>query len=294
VKQFQLVVDQRILGRLLFAQGTLLLQLRAPERFDAVHAGPEFLVGQLEFLLEVGQFAVQVGVLVLEFAQEVSGVAGVGHEVAATNATATDTTARRLSGPGRHRTVRIIVQRRKTTTVTAVSVERSVVAVVAVLAAGVGEYATAAGIAVQRLVPGRRHDAHPIDGTTGATGPVGRAAGRSHGPSPVVQQHRTVQVVVSVVRRRDSTAATADAHSSATDARLMCATATAADSSSAVVVGRPGARSDRSPAYRAVPLAATSTSARSRGIRPGRRPVDRRKFSGYAPGAARRTRSSGA
>jgi len=138
VKQFQLVIDQRILGRLLFAQGPFLLQLRAPERFDAVHAGPEFLVGQLEFLLEVGQFAVQVGVLVLEFAQEVSGVARVGHEVSATNATAADTTAWRLSGPGRHCAVRIVVQRRKTASIAAVPVERPVVAVVAVLAAGVG------------------------------------------------------------------------------------------------------------------------------------------------------------
>lgn len=90
-----MVVDQRVLGRLLLAQRPLLLQLRAPKRLDAVHAGPKLLVGQLQLLLEVGKLAVQVGVLVLELAQEVSRVPGVGHEVATAT---TDATAYATAG----------------------------------------------------------------------------------------------------------------------------------------------------------------------------------------------------
>jgi len=211
VEQLELVVDQRVFGRLLFAQGPFLFQLRAPERFDAVHARPELLIGQLELLLEVGQFAVQVSVLVLELTQEVAGVAGVGHEVTADAHAA----ARRLPGPGRRGAVRVVVQAGKSRTVTAVPVERPVVAVVAVLSAGVGQYAAAAapadaGVPVQRLVSGRRHDAHTVGGTTGAPRPMGRARPRAgHGPSPVVQQHRAVEIVVPVVRRRRHAAADA-------------------------------------------------------------------------------------
>lgn len=283
MKQFELVVDQRVLGRLLFAQGPFLLEFRAPERFDAVHAGPELLIGQLQFLLEVGQFAVQVSVLMLELAQEVAGVAGVGHEVATA---ASDTAARRLSGPGRYGSVRVIVQAGEPAAVAAVPVE-PVVAVVAVLSAGVGQYAAtagAAGVPIERLVPRGRHDAHPVRGTAGTPGPVRRASGRAHGSSPFVQQHGAVEVIVPVVRRRH--AAAADAQAATADARLV--------GTSAVVVGRPGSRPDRPPAYRAVALAAASASAtRPRRIRPGRRPVDRRQFRGYAPGAAGRARARG-
>lgn len=108
-----------------------------------MHAGPEFLIGQLQFLLKVGQLPVQVGILVLKLTQEVSGVAGVGHEVTAT--------AGRLPGPGGHGAVRIVVDGRKAAVVTTVAVERPVVATV-VVAAGIGEYATT-GVTIQRLVP---------------------------------------------------------------------------------------------------------------------------------------------
>lgn len=155
----------------------------------------------------------------------------------------------------------------------------------------VGQYAAAAArVPVQRLVPGRRHDAHTVDRSAGASGPVGRAAGGAHCPSPVVQQHGTVEVVVPVVRRRH--AAAADAQSAAPDARLVRVSAAHA-AAAAVVVGRPGTRPDRPAAHRAVPLS-TAAATRSRRIRPGRRPVDRGQLGGYAPGAAGRARSRGA
>lgn len=255
-----------------------------------MHAGPELLVGQLELLLEVGQLAVQVGVLMLQLAEEVSGVPGVGHEMAAAASADTDTAARRLPGPGRHGAVRVVVQRGEAAAVAAVPVERPVVAVVAVLAARVGQYAAAAAaarVAVQRLVPGRRHDAHAVHGTAGAAGPVGRAAGRAHGPSPVVQQHGAVEVVVAVVRRGRDAAAAADAQAAASHAGLVRA--------AGVVVGRTGARPDRPAAHRAVALAAAaSDAARARRVRARRRPVDRRQLGGYAPGAAGRARARGA
>lgn len=281
VQQFELVVDERVLGGLLFAQSPLFLQLGAPERLDAVHAGPEFLVGELQLLLEVGQFAVQVGVLVLELTQEVPGVTGVGHKVAAAAA------AGRLPGPGRHGAVRVVVDRGERAAVAAVPVERPVVAAV-VVAAGVGEYA-AAGVAVQRLVPGRRHDAHAVRGTAGAAGPVGRAAGRSHGSAPIVQQHGAVEIVVAAVVRRHAAAA-AHAETAAAHADAAHAAAHPGLVRPVVVVGRAGARTHRPSADRAVALSA----ARARRIRARRRPVHGGQLGGYATGAAGRPGAGGA
>lgn len=47
----------------LLAQRTLLFELGAPEGLYAMHAGAELLVGKLQLLLKVAQFALQVGVL---------------------------------------------------------------------------------------------------------------------------------------------------------------------------------------------------------------------------------------
>lgn len=220
----------------------------------------------------------------LELAQKVAGVTGVGHEVATA---ASDTAARRLSGSRGHGPVRVIVQAGEPTAVAAVPV-KPVVAVVAVLSAGVRQYAAtagAAGVAIQRLITGGRHDAHPVRGTAGTSGPVRRASGWAHGSSSFVQQYRAIEVVIPVIWGWD--AATADAQAAASDACLVGA--------SAVVVGRSGARPDRPSAHRAVALAAASASAtRPRRIRPGRRPVDRRQLRGYAPGAAGWTRARSA
>ena len=66
VKKLQLVVHEAVLGGLLLAQGPFLLELGAPESLDAVHAGTQLLVRELELLFEVGQFALQVIVLGLQ------------------------------------------------------------------------------------------------------------------------------------------------------------------------------------------------------------------------------------
>ena len=62
VEQFQLVVHQGILRTLLFPQCTLFLQLRTPKGLDRVHGGAKLLVGQLQFLLEVCQVSLEVGI----------------------------------------------------------------------------------------------------------------------------------------------------------------------------------------------------------------------------------------
>lgn len=47
VEQFELIVDKAILGDLLFAQRSLLLQFGRPKRFDAVHRAAQLLVRQV-------------------------------------------------------------------------------------------------------------------------------------------------------------------------------------------------------------------------------------------------------
>jgi hypothetical protein len=62
IEQLELIVHERIFGALLFAQRALLLQLRAPEGFDAVHGGAQLLIGQLQLLFQVGQITLEVRV----------------------------------------------------------------------------------------------------------------------------------------------------------------------------------------------------------------------------------------
>lgn len=73
VEQFQLVVNKAVLGALFFSQCPLLLQLRAPEGFNAMHAGAEFLVGQFQFFLKVSQFPLKIGILRLQLSKEEGG-----------------------------------------------------------------------------------------------------------------------------------------------------------------------------------------------------------------------------
>lgn len=61
-----MVVDETILGRLLLPQGALFLELGTPEGLDAMHAGAELLVCQLQLLLEVAELSLQICVLVLQ------------------------------------------------------------------------------------------------------------------------------------------------------------------------------------------------------------------------------------
>lgn len=65
VQQLQLVIDKAVLGALLFAQRTLLLQLRRPERLDAVHRAAQLLIRKVQFALQVAQLALQIRVLVV-------------------------------------------------------------------------------------------------------------------------------------------------------------------------------------------------------------------------------------
>lgn len=67
VEKFQLIVDEAVLGRLFLSERSFLLQLRTPEGLDTMHTGTKLLVGQLQFLLQVSQFPLEIGVLVLEF-----------------------------------------------------------------------------------------------------------------------------------------------------------------------------------------------------------------------------------
>lgn len=70
IQQFQLIVDQAVLSALLFPQRPLFLQLRAPERLYAVHAGAQLLIGQFQLLFKIPKLPLEVGVLRLEFAKE--------------------------------------------------------------------------------------------------------------------------------------------------------------------------------------------------------------------------------
>lgn len=67
VEQFELIIYEAVLGALFLPQRPFLLQLGTPERLDAVHAGPQLLIRQLQFLLEVPQLPLQIRVLVLQF-----------------------------------------------------------------------------------------------------------------------------------------------------------------------------------------------------------------------------------
>lgn len=68
VQQLQLIVNQTVFGALLLSQRPLLLQFWRPEGFNAVHGAAELLIRQLQLLLKVAEFPLQVAILVLEIA----------------------------------------------------------------------------------------------------------------------------------------------------------------------------------------------------------------------------------
>lgn len=73
VEQFQLVVNQAVLSALFLPQSPFLLQLRAPERLDAMHTGAQLLIRQFQLLLKVPQLPLQIGILRLQLSKEEGG-----------------------------------------------------------------------------------------------------------------------------------------------------------------------------------------------------------------------------
>lgn len=183
-EQLELVIDEAVFGRLLFAQRALLLELRTPESFDGVHGGAELLVGELELLLEIAKLALQVGVLVLQLAEEGLMTGG------------------RLTCRARI-WVLVEVEAALETAVASVAYRKELAVVV---------YATA----VQRLVAHR----HGVGRARRRTRPVVAGADRQRPPA-LLHQHGAGELVVAVVAVAVAAAARHAAESVAVVGRVV-------------------------------------------------------------------------
>src|SRR5688572_17289721 len=84
-ENLELIVDERILCRLFLAKCPLFLQLWTPKRLNAVHTGPQFLCGGVQFALNVAILTLQLIASRLQFHHKIvtTGVmSGIGDGMA--------------------------------------------------------------------------------------------------------------------------------------------------------------------------------------------------------------------